>query len=138
MTAITDPQEILEACKIIEGQFDTYLRVKTDNGTYLLGPDKCAGRNTPVGAVIQDTFCGVKMEGGDSVFVAGLQMKVTKDSDGFQSVIEDTFIDEDGKLGSTTMWLNGVVWVKVIKINQKYGTLEIVKDWKNYKYEAGI
>ena len=137
MTKITDPNEILEACKIIEDQFDTYLRVRHEGKTYHLGPNKTDRENhSPVSAWIQEEYAGSKLEGNDAVFVAGWLMKVAKDSDGFTDITEDVKTNDEGAWVFTSMIIQSVDWVKVIKVNQKYGELEEVKDWKNYKYDA--
>ena len=139
MATITDPNEILEACKVIEGQFDTYLRVRHEGETFILGPNKADSENhSPVSAWIQEEYAGMKFEGNDAVFAGGSLMKVSRDSDGFKSIIEDVEVNDEGALVFSLMIIQGVDWVKVIKVNHKYGEIEEVKDWKNYKYEAAV
>ena len=62
-TKITDPQEIVEAVKIIEAQLDTYLKVKTNSGTFLVGPNKVDGQKDPVRANVIDNGAAVQMTG---------------------------------------------------------------------------
>ena len=130
-TKITDPQEIVEAVKIIEAQLDTYLKVKTNSGTFLVGPNKVDGQKDPVRANVIDNGAAVQM--------TGMRFKVKKSAEWGTQIVEDTKRLEDNAVEyNLLVAIGGIEWVKVMSYDHKYEQLNEVKDWKNYKYEAGI
>ena len=69
----------------------------------------------------------------------GMSFKVKKSADWGTQIGEDTKRLEDNAVEyNLLVAIGGIEWVKVMSYDHKYEQLNEVKDWKNYKYEAGI